>query len=82
MNQLWLLHQQKVAKLVCLEQYHRHPVLAAGIKAVREGKIGTPTTAYLSLMHDYHAASLIRRMLLTYGESYTMHGMRVSAPVT
>lgn len=79
---LWRLHQQTSAKIVCLEQYHRHPVLSAGLSAVAQGRIGTPTTAYLSLVHDYHAASLIRRMLLTNSESYTLRGMRTVTPAT
>lgn len=64
------------ARICSLEQYPRHPVLAAGLDAVARGVIGTPQTAYLSLVHDYHAASLLRHMLLTGGEQYRMHGVR------
>ena len=46
------------------------------------GLIGEPRSAYISLAHDYHAASLIRRMLLTQGEGYTLCGARSAAPVT
>ncbi len=70
------------ARIVCCEQYHRHPLLAAGFEAVAGGLIGEPRSAYLSLAHDYHAASLIRRMLLTQGEGYTLRGARSAAPVT
>ena len=52
LKRLWQLQAQG-AKIVCCEQYHRHPVLSAGFEAVVEGAIGTPTTAYLSLVHDY-----------------------------
>ena len=60
------------AKITCCEQYHRYPILAAGLEAVRAGEIGTPRSMYISLAHDYHAASLIRRALGTGHESYSM----------
>ena len=66
---------ERGAQIVCLEQYHRYPILMAGIEAVRRGDIGQPLSCYLSLCHDYHAASLLRRMLGTAGESYVMHGI-------
>ncbi len=78
LKRIWDLHEKKGAAIFSLEQYPRHPVLAAGLSAVASGAIGTPQTAYLSLMHDYHAASLLRHMLLTGHSGYTMHGARVS----
>ena len=68
------------AKIVCCEQYHRYPILAAGLEAVRQGAIGTPQSAYISLAHDYHAASLLRRALMIGRESYEMHGSRRVSP--
>ena len=68
------------AKIVCCEQYHRYPVLAAGIEAVGAGAIGTPHSAYISLAHDYHAASLLRRALMTGTEAYRMTGLRQVSP--
>ena len=68
---------QRGAKIVCCEQYHRYPLLAAGLEAVRQGLIGTPRSAYFSALHDYHAASIIRRALMTGKESCSMHGTKV-----
>lgn len=59
---LWELVQNG-AKIQIAEQYHRYPLLASGLKEVAEGKIGNPAAVYLSLAHDYHGISLIRRML-------------------
>ena len=83
LDALWKL-QQAGAKITCLEQYHRYPILSAGISAVRQGVIGNPVSLYISLAHDYHGASLIRRILGTYGEAYTMRGTatRTSAAAT
>lgn len=81
LERLWALSREG-AKIVCCEQYHRYPILMAGLNAVREGKIGRPASLYLSLAHDYHAASLIRRLLLVEGgEAYTLRGMRQTTPV-
>lgn len=81
LNRLWSLHRQG-AKIVCCEQYHRYPILAAGLTAIQEGKIGEPSSLYISLCHDYHAASLIRKALrISGGEAYTLRGERKQSPV-
>lgn len=78
---LWELHERKGARITVCEQYHRYPGLTGGLDAVSEGKIGVPYSAYLSLAHDYHAASLLRKMLLVQGEAFTMRGERFRNPV-
>ena len=67
-------------KIVCCEQDHRYPILAAGLEAVRQGAIGTPQSATISLAHDYHAASLLRRALMVGRESYKLYGVRRVSP--
>ncbi len=70
------------AKIVCCEQYHRYPILRAGLEAVERGMIGVPSSVYISLLHDYHAASLIRRALGVGPETpYTLRGTRQTQPV-
>ena len=59
---LWEL-AQKGARLAVAEQYFRYPLIAAGLREVRAGRIGEAHSVTLSLCHDYHAASVIRRML-------------------
>ena len=59
---LWALYQ-KGARLQIAEQYIRYPLVAAGLRAIRQGLLGDPYAVELSLAHDYHAASLIRHML-------------------
>ena len=72
---LWGL-SRRGAKIVCCEQYHRYPILANGLAQVQAGRIGEPISAYLSLAHDYHGISLIRRMLGVRGEACTIRGAR------
>lgn len=71
---LWNRHLQG-DRIVCCEQYHRQPLLAAGLDLVRQGLIGAPASMYISLLHDYHAMSLIRRALLDgKSEPFVLHG--------
>ena len=81
LTKLWTLEREHGAKIVCCEQYHRYPLLARGLALVKSGWIGTPVSAYLSLAHDYHGFSLIRRMLGVTGEDYALRGVRNTAPV-
>lgn len=73
MNDMWQLLCGG-AKIAVCEQYHRFPCLAAGIDAVARGTIGEPYSAYLSIAHDYHAASLLRRLLCVGENSYEIRG--------
>lgn len=73
--------QAQGTKIVCCEQYHRYPVLAEGLRMIAEGVIGEPYSIFISLAHDYHAASLIRRALKVEGESYTIHAWQFKQPV-
>ncbi len=71
------------AKIASCEQYHRQPLLARGLKMIEDGYIGEPSSVYISLLHDYHAASLIRRTLqVSWKESYSVYGMQQAEPVT
>ena len=79
---LWELQEEMGARIQVCEQYWRVPILAAGLAAVAAGKIGTPRSAYLSLAHDYHGASMLRRMLqVPVGEPFVLHGVRMTNPV-
>jgi predicted dehydrogenase len=81
LNRLWELQEVKGAKIVCCEQYHRQPLLANGLSMISSGLLGAASSGYLSLVHDYHAASLLRRMLMVEGEKYVLHGERRTTPV-
>ncbi len=82
LRRLWKLGQEG-AKIVCCEQYLRQPVLYAGLEAVENGLIGSPSSLYISLLHDYHGAALMRRALkIRPGEGYTLHGVRQQNTVT
>lgn len=81
LHRLWELQERRGARIAVCEQYHRYPILAAGLRQVEKGVIGEPQSAYLSLCHDYHAASLLRKMLGTAGEGYTLRGEKRAYPL-
>ena len=84
-EELLRLYDLKVthnARITVMEQYHRYPSLMAGLHAITAGKIGVPWSAYLSLAHDYHGASLLRRMLMLGYEPFTVMGCASRHPVT
>ena len=62
LEELWELHRNG-AHIQIAEQYLRYPLLASGLRAIRQGLLGEPHVVELSLVHEYHAASLIRNML-------------------
>lgn len=79
---LWELRERYKARIQVAEQYIRYPIIAAGLRALEQGKIGEPYSIYLSVAHDYHGASLIRHMLRTEPEPVVMRGKRYVFPVT
>ncbi len=82
LRRIWRLQEERDAKIVCCEQYHRNPLLAAGFADLADGLMGRPLNGYLSFAHDYHAASLIRRMLMTGSEEYVLRGERRTGHVS
>lgn len=80
---LWSL-RERGARVAVAEQYFRYPLIAAGLRAVERGVLGEPQCAYLSLCHDYHAASVLRRMLrMERGKlpDFSLRGHTLNYPV-
>jgi predicted dehydrogenase len=75
MEQLWETAQQHGARVQVAEQFHRQPLHAARLAAVRAGRIGTAHTACISLCHGYHATSLLRMFLGVTFEEARIVGM-------
>lgn len=80
LKELWEL-KNGGAKIQVAEQYHRYPLLMAGLEAVRGGRLGEPYAVVLSAAHDYHGASLIRQMLMVNPGPVKVWGKRYGFPV-
>ena len=70
------------ARIQVAEQYFLYPSIKALIDECKSGTIGEPVSLTISAMHDYHAASVIRRMLDTGLEDVTVTGKTFSMKVT
>ena len=82
LRRLWK-RREEGCRIICCEQYHRYPILAAGLKALHRGRIGELSSLYMSALPNYHAASLIRLGLgIPAGEPVAMTGWRDSYRVT
>ena len=78
---LWQLHQAG-ARVQVAEQYRWYPRYGTVLRLVRSGLLGQPVSAYLSAMHDYHAAGMLRGLLGLGREEARLTGCTFSVPVT
>ena len=70
------------ARIQVAEQYFLYPSIKAIIDECKSGTIGEPVSLTISAMHDYHAASVIRRMLDTGLEDVAITGKTFFMKVT
>ena len=70
------------ARIQVAEQYFLYPSIKALIDECKSGTIGEPVSLTISAMHDYHAASVIRRMLGTGLEDVAITGKTFFMKVT
>ena len=70
------------AKYQVAEQYFLYPRYREMITLVESGLIGEPVSMTISCMHDYHCASVIRRLLQVEGEAVSITGKAFSHKVT
>ncbi|MCD7905768.1 MAG: Gfo/Idh/MocA family oxidoreductase [Clostridiales bacterium] len=74
--------RQSGAKLMCAEQYIYFPYFSSVIKLAERGLLGEPYSVGISAVHDYHAASIIRRILNKHTESFKVYGKTYKFSVT
>ncbi|WP_104137555.1 hypothetical protein [Cryobacterium sp. Y62] len=63
------------------EQYHLEPMLSSQIAVARSGILGTVREASVSVCHDYHGMSVLRRMLGIGFENATITAQERVAPL-
>jgi len=69
------------ARIQIAEQFWAQPLHASRQAVVDSGVLGPINQVHLSVCHDYHAMSLIRRLLGAGYAEATIRGTRYSAPV-
>jgi len=70
------------AKIQVAEQYHLQPLHAARIRIASSGLLGKISEVQLSACHDYHAISLIRKLLRVRFENAEITAFRFTSPIT
>jgi predicted dehydrogenase len=77
------LHElaRRGARIQVAEQYHRQPMLSAQIAIAHSGELGGVSQAQVSVCHDYHAVSLVRRFLGIGFESPVVTAHEFVSPV-
>lgn len=69
------------AKIQVAEQYHFQPLHAARLAIVCSGQLGVVTQVQLSVAHDYHAISLMRKLLNIGFEDVTISARSFVSPL-
>ena len=81
LQELWRLRTQEGARIQVAEQYFEYPVFHAAIEIAKRGYLGDPYMVNISAVHDYHGASLIRRLLGIGMENMKVYGKKYVYPV-
>ncbi len=69
------------AKVQVSEQYAFQPKNAAILNLIKSGKLGNVSQAQISVAHDYHGASLIRKFLDIGFEDAVINGFSFKFPI-
>ena len=80
MKQAWRLHREG-AVFQTAEQYHLYPTYSAILRLMESNIIGEPYNITLSAIHDYHAVSIIRKVLRKGSEPFKIYGREHIFPV-
>ena len=81
LQDLWEMQEQG-AKLQVAEQYFKYPSYIGKLNILDSELLGTPYNVTIRAIHDYHAASIIRKILHTGFENVTIYGKKHIFPVT
>jgi len=81
LHELWRLHTREGARVQVAEQYFRYPSFQAAIRVIEEGYLGEPYMVNISAVHDYHGASLIRRLLGVGFQNMKIYGKKYTYPI-
>ncbi len=81
LQELWRLVQDEGCKIQVAEQYFHYAYYESAIAVCRKGYLGNPYSVNLSAVHDYHAVSVIRRLLDIGYENVKIFGKKYTYPV-
>ena len=79
--QVWQLQQTYRAKIQVAEQYFLQPYHQAVYALVKQGMLGEISNLRISMAHDYHGISLMRRLLSAGDQPCTIIAQQFAFPV-
>ena len=82
LNELWTLSQKYNGRIQIVEQYFFQPYYASILDIIRQGYLGTTSSAMLSALHGYHAISIFRKILGIKYENCVIQGKKFWSEVT
>jgi hypothetical protein len=81
MEELFRFVRRRKGLVQVAEQVHLRPLHQAQARVARDGRLGVPREAYVSVSHGYHGISLMRRLLGLGFENAVITGSRFTSPV-
>lgn len=81
LDRLLAVQKETGVLLDCAEQYFLYPMHQAKYEAVRRGLLGDVASCSLSMMHDYHGISMLRRYLGAENGDVTIRARKVRTPI-
>jgi predicted dehydrogenase len=69
------------ARIQVAEQYPRHPMISSQLAIARSGLLGTISHVNVSMLHDFHAAALVRAALGTGLQDATVQAREFVSPL-
>lgn len=82
LERIWELRERCGCRIQVAEQYFHYPSLSVGMKYIERGDIGEPFSLYISVAHDYHGASIMRKYLSVGQEAFAVAAKRFRFPLT
>ena len=81
LEELRRLQQDKNVLLDLAEQYFLYPSHQARLAVVKKGLLGDVVSCQLSMMHDYHAISMLRAYLGAENGPVTVRARKIKTPI-
>lgn len=81
LNRVWEVTQRLHGKIQIAEQYFLQPYHASVLKLIEEGTLGAINSMKISMIHDYHGLSIVRKILSAGFQKVTVSAKAFAQPV-
>lgn len=81
LEKCWKLKEKYHGKIQVAEQCHLRPYYQAVLNIIERGCLGEVSNMFMGMLHDYHAVSLMRKVLHVGFENCTIYARQYDFPV-